>query len=83
MGFYLTNFEFEPTANRRSVPVNSFDTVVAPDPHRGPKFTSVLSAKYIDEEPGLYYYGHRYYQPEVGRWASRDRGMWRVLRWLA
>ena len=31
-----------------------------------------FSAKYLDVESGLYYYGHRYYDPQTGRWLSRD-----------
>jgi RHS repeat-associated protein len=31
-----------------------------------------FSAKYSDDETSLYYYGYRYYQPESGRWVSRD-----------
>jgi len=31
-----------------------------------------FSSKYTDSETGLYYYGHRFYMSEVGRWASRD-----------
>jgi RHS repeat-associated protein len=34
-------------------------------PHR-------FSTKYLDAETGLYYYGYRFYHPELGRWASRD-----------
>ena len=30
------------------------------------------STKYADSETGFLYYGHRYYQPETGRWSSRD-----------
>ena len=30
------------------------------------------STKYCDEETGLCYYGYRYYQPQMGRWLSRD-----------
>jgi len=41
-------------------------------PHGGPKTNWVLSTKYTDSETGLRYYGYRYYQPETGRWASRD-----------
>ena len=29
-------------------------------------------SKYFDTETGLYYYGYRYYDPETGRWLSRD-----------
>jgi RHS repeat-associated protein len=32
-----------------------------------------FSTKYCDEETGLVYYGYRYYQPQTGRWLSRDR----------
>lgn len=31
-----------------------------------------FSTKYQDEETGLLYYGYRYYNPETGRWLSRD-----------
>jgi RHS repeat-associated protein len=31
-----------------------------------------FSTKYEDSETGLAYYGHRYYQPQTGRWLSRD-----------
>ena len=31
-----------------------------------------FSTKYHDTETGLYYYGYRYYLPEIGRWGSRD-----------
>ena len=31
-----------------------------------------FSSKYWHGESGIYYYGFRYYSPEVGRWVSRD-----------
>jgi RHS repeat-associated protein len=31
-----------------------------------------FSTKFFDNETGFYYYGYRYYVPEVGRWLSRD-----------
>jgi RHS repeat-associated protein len=31
-----------------------------------------FSTKYQDDETGLLYYGYRYYQPNTGRWLSRD-----------
>jgi RHS repeat-associated protein len=31
-----------------------------------------FSTKYHDSETGLYYYGHRYYNPLTGRWLNRD-----------
>ena len=32
----------------------------------------MFSTKFYDWETGLYYYGHRYYNPSTGRWLSRD-----------
>jgi len=32
----------------------------------------LFSTKYFDRETGLYYYGYRYYSPEMGRWLTRD-----------
>jgi RHS repeat-associated protein len=31
-----------------------------------------FSTKYCDAETGLYYYGYRFYAPDLGRWVSRD-----------
>lgn len=31
-----------------------------------------FSTKYVDTETELYYYGYRYYSPELGRWVTRD-----------
>lgn len=31
-----------------------------------------FSSKYFDGESGLYYYGYRYYSPDLGRWLNRD-----------
>ncbi len=31
-----------------------------------------FSTKYYDSETGLYYYGRRYYSPDLGRWINRD-----------
>ncbi len=35
-------------------------------------FEHRFSAKPIENESGLYYYGYRYYDPQTGRWPSRD-----------
>jgi RHS repeat-associated protein len=35
-------------------------------------FSHRFSTKYFDSETGLYYYGYRFYSPDLGRWASRD-----------
>ena len=34
--------------------------------------THRFSTKYYDGESELYYYGHRYYQTDMGQWVSRD-----------
>ncbi len=31
-----------------------------------------FSTKYLDSATNLYYYGYRYYFPELGRWLNRD-----------
>jgi len=36
-------------------------------------FSFWFSSKYLDDETGLYYFGYRHYQPEMGRWGNRDR----------
>lgn len=36
------------------------------------EYTHLAATKYYDYESGLYYYGYRYYEPETGRWLSRD-----------
>ena len=36
------------------------------------EFRFRFSTKYEDAESGLLYYGLRYYDPETGRWLSRD-----------
>ena len=36
------------------------------------QFAYRFSTKYWDAETALYYYGYRYYSPELGRWVSKD-----------
>ena len=45
--------------------ISSSGTLASVFPHR-------FSTKYLDAETDLYYYGYRYYLPELGRWISRD-----------
>ena len=45
--------------------VASSGTLVGENPFR-------FSQKYLDDSTGWYYYGFRYYDPELGRWPSRD-----------
>jgi RHS repeat-associated protein len=60
-GNLAAHYEFDPFGN----------TLVATGP-LARENTFRFSTKYTEEETGLVYYGYRYYQPEVGRWVSRD-----------
>ena len=44
---------------------NSTGSFAAANPFR-------FSSEYFDEETGLVYYNYRYYDPQLGRWISRD-----------
>ena len=46
-------------------------TLTATGPHAD-AFRHRFSTKYLDVESGLYYYGYRFYAPELMRWLSRD-----------
>ena len=35
-------------------------------------FRHRFSTKYLDVETGFYYYGYRFYRPDLGRWLNRD-----------
>jgi RHS repeat-associated protein len=35
-------------------------------------FAYWFSTKYLDPETGMYYYGYRFYSPDLGRWVNRD-----------
>ena len=52
---------------------SSSPTVFLQAKNRGPATKNrILSTKYLDDSTGWYYYGFRYYSPELGRWLSRD-----------
>jgi RHS repeat-associated protein len=51
---------------------DAFGNTVAQSGTLTESFAFRFSTKYLDDEPGLYYYGYRYYSPELGRWLSRD-----------
>ena len=58
-GNLLDHYEYDPfgnLTNPRLLPANRFR----------------FSTKLQDAETGFYYYGKRYYDPETGRWLSRD-----------
>ena len=52
---------------------NAYSDFFLQPKNRGPATNNrILSAKYLDQELEWYYYGFRYYSPELGRWLSRD-----------
>ena len=57
---------------------NPSPTVFLQRKNRGPALNNrILSQKYLDDSTGWYYYGYRYYSPELGRWVNRDpMGEW-------
>jgi RHS repeat-associated protein len=61
-GSFLASYEYDPYGKLIK---DVADASVLNNPFR-------FSSKYLDSETGLNYYGYRYYQPEVGRWVSRD-----------
>ncbi|MCF7855854.1 MAG: hypothetical protein K9N51_13730 [Candidatus Pacebacteria bacterium] len=51
---------------------DTFGNTIAQSGPLADTFAHRFSTKYLDAETGLYYYGYRYYSPELGRWPSRD-----------
>jgi len=49
-----------------------FGKLTATDGSMAAEFNHRFSTKILDTESGTYYYGFRYYSPELGRWLSRD-----------
>jgi RHS repeat-associated protein len=67
------NTEEKRTARNSYMPKNAYRDFFLQAQNRGPAQNNrVLSAKYLDDSTGWYYYGFRYYSPELGRWPSRD-----------
>ena len=60
-GDFLAQYQYDPYGNT----IAKSGALADVNPFR-------FSTKYLDAETGLYYYGLRYYQPESGRWLSRD-----------
>ena len=51
---------------------DAFGRTIAQSGTMADVFPFRFSTKYYDAESGLYYYGYRYYSPELGRWLTRD-----------
>jgi RHS repeat-associated protein len=61
------------TAHNSYRPKNAYTHFSLQPKNRGPATKNrILSTKYLDDTTGWYYYGFRYYSPELGRWPSRD-----------
>ncbi|MCF7838507.1 MAG: hypothetical protein K9N49_07735 [Candidatus Marinimicrobia bacterium] len=60
-GAVVAHYEYDAFGNT----ITQFGTLADTFAHR-------FSTKYLDPETGLYYYGYRYYSPELGRWLSND-----------
>ena len=60
-GSIVAEFAYDAFGNT----ISSSGTMASVFPHR-------FSTKYYDAETDLYYYGYRYYSPNIGRWISRD-----------
>jgi len=60
-GAVVAHYEYDPYGNTVAQSGDQADA----NPFR-------FSSKYWDGETGFYYYGHRFYSPELGRWLSRD-----------
>ncbi len=51
---------------------DAFGRTIAKSGTMADTFPFRFSTKYYDAEADLYYYGYRYYSPELGRWLTRD-----------
>jgi RHS repeat-associated protein len=60
-GEFLAQYQYDPYGNT----ISKSGALADVNPFR-------FSTKYLDAETGLYYYGYRFYNPEVGRWVNRD-----------
>ena len=60
-GELASTYKYDPYGNIIETGGNSADS----SPFR-------FSTKYFDDESGLYYYGYRFYVPQLGRWVNRD-----------
>ncbi len=60
-GDIAAHYEYDPFGNE----ITSIGDLAQSNVYR-------FSTKYYDEEVNLYYYGYRYYSPELGRWINRD-----------
>ena len=60
-GATVTAYEYDP-----------FGNIIAQSGAEADDVPFRFSTKYFDSETGLYYYGYRFYEPQLGRWINRD-----------
>jgi RHS repeat-associated protein len=53
-------------------PVHFMDDDFEPLTASAAAWNFLFHAEFLDEDTGLYNYGYRYYNPQLGRWLSRD-----------
>ena len=58
--------------NRYVASYDPFGNLIHPTSSTAQDFKFRFSSKYCDDETGLYYYGYRFYSPELGRWIGMD-----------
>ena len=63
-GYLVQRMDYDPFGNQTVVEKLSSTVDLLP--------SFGFSSKLRDKESGVYYYGYRYYHPELGRWISRD-----------
>jgi RHS repeat-associated protein len=51
---------------------DTFGNTISQSDDLASTFSQRFSTKYADDETSLYYYGYRFYSPELGRWVNRD-----------
>ena len=59
-------------SNGNTVAAYSYDPFGNVISHIGMEFTYKFSTKPQDDLSGLYYYGYRFYQPNIGRWFAQN-----------
>ena len=68
----ITDYVSETGEVVASYAYDAFGRTIAQSGAMASVFPFRFSTKYYDAESGLYYYGYRYYSPELGRWMTRD-----------
>jgi RHS repeat-associated protein len=68
----VTEYVSESGAVVASYVYDAFGNLLSATGPMSDAFFHRFSTKYWDAETCLYYYGYRFYAPELGRWINRD-----------